>query len=284
MLFVPGDKEELISKAWRYSPDAIIFDLEDSVSQERKAKARQLVKSAISSETGKYFVRINSTKSDYIYEDVSLLVGEKIEGFIIPKVENGNDINFVENMIKIYSHQNSMPSYNYKLVATVESIKGLENIREIASSGHLRKSLGLGYMDLCFDSGITFSNESFFLREAMSRTIIISSLWNLEPPHDGAYPFIDDDVGLKENLRISKSMGLRVKHAIHPRQIPIINEIFRYKEEEIAEAKLIVSTYETALKQGNASIRVGNKMVDYPVYKNALRIVKFLNNGGVKNE
>jgi len=37
----------------------------------------------------------------------------------------------------------------------------------------------------------------------------------------------------------------------------------------------IVSAFETAEQQGIASISVGNKLVDYPVYKKAKGLVEF---------
>ena len=43
MLFVPGDNPAMLSTAFVYKPDSIMFDLEDAVSAREKDSARLLV-------------------------------------------------------------------------------------------------------------------------------------------------------------------------------------------------------------------------------------------------
>ncbi|HEY7943761.1 MAG TPA: aldolase/citrate lyase family protein, partial [Casimicrobiaceae bacterium] len=46
-LFVPGDAERKLAKAWTAGADALIVDLEDAVAGERKAIARDIAAGAI---------------------------------------------------------------------------------------------------------------------------------------------------------------------------------------------------------------------------------------------
>ena len=48
MLFVPGDNPAMLSTAFVYKPDSVMFDLEDAVSPREKDSARLLVFHALS--------------------------------------------------------------------------------------------------------------------------------------------------------------------------------------------------------------------------------------------
>src|SRR3546814_7849195 len=65
LLFVPGDRPERMEKALRTGADALILDLEDSVTAEKKPEAREAVRAFLKSAGRKValFVRINPLDS-----------------------------------------------------------------------------------------------------------------------------------------------------------------------------------------------------------------------------
>ena len=65
-LFVPGNRPDRINKAIATAADAVIIDLEDSVSLSRKEETRELVRNKLSEFRGherNLIVRVNSLES-----------------------------------------------------------------------------------------------------------------------------------------------------------------------------------------------------------------------------
>src|ERR1035441_4347840 len=73
LLFVPGDSERMLAKAAGAGADALIIDLEDSVSSERKPMARDLATEYLGScsERGAAWVRVNDRGSGELLKDMA---------------------------------------------------------------------------------------------------------------------------------------------------------------------------------------------------------------------
>ena len=77
MLFVPGDNPAMLSTAFVYKPDSVMFDLEDAVSPREKDSARLLVFHALSLPAYKDIervVRINRLDSEYGLKDLEAAI------------------------------------------------------------------------------------------------------------------------------------------------------------------------------------------------------------------
>lgn len=89
---------------------------------------------------------------------------------------------------------------------------------------------------------------------------------------------IKDQESVKAESHGVKQMGFKGKFAIHPNQIPVLNETFGYSQEEIAYATKIVAAFESSVEQQQrGSIQVDGRMIDIPVYKrykNVLALAK----------
>jgi citrate lyase subunit beta/citryl-CoA lyase len=79
--------------------------------------------------------------------------------------------------------------------------------------------------------------------------------------------------GLRQECELARTLGYIGKVAIHPAQIPIINDVFTPSEEVVAYQKKVLAAFEEAEKQGSASIAVDGKMVDYAVARVARTII-----------
>ncbi len=89
LLFVPGNNSRFLEKAKKLSADVICFDLEDSVPDNEKKNARNLIKKALknrSNYASEIFVRTNSPFSGKIPDDLKEIVQQGIDGIVIPKV------------------------------------------------------------------------------------------------------------------------------------------------------------------------------------------------------
>jgi citrate lyase subunit beta/citryl-CoA lyase len=93
-------------------------------------------------------------------------------------------------------------------------------------------------------------------------------------PIDSVFSNIDDMESLANTARESKSLGFAGMGCIHPRQVSIINQNFLPDDEEILKAQRIVCAFEKAEKEGIGVVVIDSKMIDPPVVKRALRIIR----------
>src|SRR5215831_12475424 len=95
LLFVPGNNNRFLEKAKSLRADIICFDLEDSVPFEQKKLARILIKNALKNRSeyhSEIYVRTNSPISSMVLDDLSAIVQKGVDGIVIPKVNNVNEI------------------------------------------------------------------------------------------------------------------------------------------------------------------------------------------------
>jgi citrate lyase subunit beta/citryl-CoA lyase len=105
-----------------------------------------------------------------------------------------------------------------------------------------------------------------------SHLVVASRAARLEPPIDSVYPRLDDDAGLREQAEFARSLGFFGKSAIHPRQLPILHEVFSPSQEEVAWAQEVLAAFDAA---GGAALRLpSGEFVDLPVAERARRVLE----------
>jgi citrate lyase subunit beta/citryl-CoA lyase/malyl-CoA/(S)-citramalyl-CoA lyase len=280
ILSVPANVEKFHKKAIESYADVIMFDLEDSIPVEKKLEAREvLVKTISNIETEKIIsIRINPVNSQFIIDDLMILseIYNKIDSIVIPKVENVAELNFVDRFL------NSMKlKFNYKnevgIEASIETVKGMENISEIASSSKALISLVFGVADFTASLGASLvsisghgENEEKIYpghrwHYALSK-IAIAAKANDLIAIDAPYGNFKDQEGLIRSSQISRALGIDAKWAIHPDQIDPINQIFSPTKEEIIFAERIISAAKEAIEKGKGSIQLDGKMIDQATF------------------
>ncbi|HJT10755.1 MAG TPA: aldolase/citrate lyase family protein, partial [Candidatus Nitrosotalea sp.] len=134
LLFVPGNNQRFLEKAKTLSADIVCFDLEDSVPLEEKKSARNLIKSALENRSGyqaEIYVRTNSPISGLVGDDLVAIVQKGIDGIVIPKVNNVNEIKKIEKALASLEKKRKLKPI--ELMASIESSEGVVNSYHIAS-------------------------------------------------------------------------------------------------------------------------------------------------------
>jgi citrate lyase subunit beta / citryl-CoA lyase len=253
-LFAPGHNEKLLSRVFDVGADEVLLDLEDAVPADMKDRAREMVASALASRRA--WVRVNRSMTETCERDLQA-VARLAAGIRIPKVESHEDIEWVAQ------HAPGVP-----LTATIESALGLIRSFEIASSKGV-VDLAYGGADLAVDLGINEAGEEETLY-ARSHIVIASRAARIEPPSDGVYTNLNDDEGLKRSAQRGRRLGFAGKSAIHPRQVPIINEVFSPSAADREWAARVLAAYESS---GGAATKLADgTFVDTAVAERARRI------------
>src|SRR5207248_4756693 len=139
---------------------------------------------------------------------------------------------------------------------------------EIARAPGVRH-LSLGGVDLRRDLGASDGNLQTLC--ARSHLVVVSRAAGLPPPIDSVYARIDDDAGLREQAEFARSLGFFGKSAIHPRQLPILHEVFTPSDEELDWARTVVDAFEDA---GGEAVKLPDgEFVDLPVAHRARRLL-----------
>ena len=94
-LFVPGDRPDMVAKAFGSGADAVIVDLEDAVLPENKPRARTILPSIakdVASTAPQFWVRINSLQTKDSLLDLAAVVPAAPVGIVLPKAESSSAV------------------------------------------------------------------------------------------------------------------------------------------------------------------------------------------------
>jgi citrate lyase beta subunit len=289
ILSVPGNKEQIFSKALSTNADCIQFDLEDSVSSNSKPQARELLLDFFrtNSKFNKLIsLRINSINSGHILDDLTVFentILNQIDYLVIPKVESANDVTFIDTYINCLESRNHIKS-KVKLDICIESAKALININEIASASNRISALVFGIADYSVSMGIELnsisghgedlSEESHSIIDyALNCISVTANAYSLEAI-DSPYGDYQNPEMLEKSSKIARLKGINAKWAIHPSQIDIINDVFISSKRIITNAEMIVELFEIGMSEGKASISYNGKMIDVATYSLAKSTLK----------
>ncbi|WP_247614617.1 HpcH/HpaI aldolase/citrate lyase family protein [Streptomyces tagetis] len=235
--------------------DVALVDLEDSVPAEVKPAAREAARAFFTNPSARSVlgVRISSpTSRDGIRDLIALHHYEaKPQIVLIPKVESGRDFEIVSGAL-------DTPGYTPHLYALIETPRALEKLPSIVRAERIAGVL-FGTADYATATGCSRTWES--LQHARAALVTSAAAAGI-PAIDAPYFDLDDLGGLHTEAERAKALGFTGKSCVHPAHLPVIDAVFRLREEEIAAAHAIVAAAENA---GGSIVRVDGHMVGPPM-------------------
>ncbi len=270
-LFVPGVRPELFAKALAGEADALSFDLEDSVPEARKGEARAQVAAFVQSAavlgTSKLIVvRVNALDTGHLPADLAAVAHTGVGLVNLPKVESAQDVLAAVAMLEQAEAANGL-SQPLRLLATIETPRGLRRAAEIASAHPRVAGLQLGLADLFEPFGIdrrdpaTVHATLYAVRMAAAEAGVFA--W------DAAFADLADGEGFHAEAAMARRLGYVGKSCIHPKQVALANAVFMPDADEIAAARRIIAAAGEASDAGRGAFVVDGRMVDLPFLKRA---------------
>jgi citrate lyase subunit beta/citryl-CoA lyase len=275
MLFTPGDRLDMVEKAARSGTDAVIVDLEDAVSLDKKAEAREKLADLPDSSVP-YFVRTNGPETDQFWDDVLAAGNALVAGLVIPKAESAATISQVDGALTVLEKANGREPGSIDIVPLIESAIGVRFTYEMAAASDRVQCVMFGggeQGDLVADLGVEWTPEGTGLMHARSQVLLSARAAGVPYPMEAVYMDFRNDQGMRLESEIARTLGYVGKVAIHPAQVPIINEVFTPAGDVVAYQRKVLAAFEEAESQGKASIAVDGKMVDYAVARVARTII-----------
>ncbi len=281
LLFVPADSEKKIAKSITSEADAVVFDLEDSISTANKSRARDHIAEFLnnhdqSESEPKFYVRINDLTTPYWREDLEKIVPTHPHGLLLPKARSGADIETLCKEIDTLEKASGLQPGTLDLMALItETAESLLNMPSFVGCNQRLTAMTWGAEDLSAEIGAKANRDSSgrftdIYGYARTQTLIVSAAAGCLPL-DTVYVDFRNSEGLRAEALEACRDGFLGKFAIHPNQIGIINEVFTPTSEEIAHAEAVVAAFSEAGDVGVTSL--DGKMLDRPHLVNAQRLL-----------
>ena len=279
LLYCPGDDREMMEKAVETAADAVVFDLEDAVAPDAKADARRTVRSMLDSlddPTPAVNVRINPygrsgrTDVERVLDDLE----PPPDGVLLPKVEDAETVDALSERL------DELVSEPVSVVPLIETAAGVVNAEAIAAASGV-DAVGFGDQDFTADVGATVTDgktESLYARQ---RVVVAAAAAGVDAI-DTVFTDIRDLDGLREQASFVAELGFDGKLAIHPDQIPVINDAFTPTADQLEWAETVLAERERAVEEGVGAFTVDGQMIDPPLVERARTFLERAEAAGIR--
>jgi citrate lyase subunit beta/citryl-CoA lyase len=248
--------------------DALALDLESATPRPELGHAREICRRVLEEAPSKapaLFVRVSDARSPEQPRDLEAVVTRTLYGILLPQVLNADDVVATDEALAHHERAAGLPVGRIRIMPLVESANAIRTAFEIASA-----SARVAYMggatsrggDLARSLGYRFSpdgRETLFLR---SKVLVDVRAAGVANPISGLWGHVEDTRGLREFAEQARDLGYEGLMAIHPSQLPIINEVFSPSEEEIAEWHRIIDAMAQAEADGRGTLRLDGRLID----------------------
>jgi citrate lyase subunit beta/citryl-CoA lyase len=282
LLFAPADSAKKLDKALGSGADAVIIDLEDSITPERKAAAREgaasFLREAVKSTTRpRLLVRVNGLQTGLTDDDLDAIVPARPDAIMLPKAEGGAAITHADAKLTAREAIHGLDDGHIKIAAiATETAASLFLAGTYRNSSPRLFGLTWGAEDLSAELGAEANRDhdgNFLDPYRLARALCLAGAAAARVDAiDTVYVDFRNDAGLRRECEEARRDGFTAKMAIHPGQVQAINAAFTPTPEALATARAIVAAFASA--PGAGTIGLKGVMYDRPHLARAMRLLK----------
>jgi len=274
-LFVPGDSERKLEKASGVGADALIVDLEDSVTADARPAARELARDFINGKD-KIWVRINPTDSIDALFDLQAVMPSAPAGIVLPKPGSADDaMRLAMTLDELESTHGIAPGSTRILPLCTERPRALFSLESYVGATPRLAGLSWGAEDLSAALGAKTNRDAagnWLPPYELARSLCLLAAAAAEvPAFDTVFTDFQDTEGLARYASNAARDGFTGMLAIHPAQVETINSAFSPTAGEIERAERIVALFED--NPGAGVLGLEGEMIDRPRLVQARRII-----------
>jgi citrate lyase subunit beta/citryl-CoA lyase len=264
VLFSPADKPELMRKAPETDADVVVFDLEDGVAPSNKQKGREAVGEVLSDSDFACEICVRVTTE---CDDLAFLSNSPPDSVMCPKTESAADVTDLSDTLD--EHGFAIPVF-----ALCETAAGVLHAEEIAAAPQTT-AVAFGAEDLSADIGANRTKDGTEVLYAREHVVLAASAADVDAI-DTVFTDIEGTDRLAEETEFARDLGYDGKMAIHPAQVPVINDAFTPTDEQIEWAERVLDARD---EHEEGVFRVDDEMIDAPLIARAENV---LDRGGRK--
>ena len=272
LLFAPADSARKLNKAMSSGADALIIDLEDSIALDSKARARDsaaaFLKDAMANTQRPYLiVRVNGLQTGLTDADLDAITPAKPDAIMLPKAEGGAAIVHAAAKLAVREAQSDLPDSHIKILPiATETAAALFMVGTYAGARARLIGMTWGAEDLSAELGARANRDEqgrFLDPYRLARSLCLAGAAAAAVPAiDTVFVDFRNDPGFRRECEEACRDGFVGKMAIHPAQVPIINEVFTPSADAITHAQTVVAAFAAA--PGAGVVGIGGVMYDRP--------------------
>jgi citrate lyase subunit beta/citryl-CoA lyase len=281
LLFVPADGGKKLDKAMASGADAVIVDLEDSISPEAKPAARRsaadfLKAAGTVAKRPRLLVRVNGLDTGLIDDDLDAVVAGRPDAIMLPKAEGGASVILADAKLAVREAIAGLPDGQIGIVAiATETAASLFAMGTYRSASARLLGLTWGAEDLSADLGGEANRDPtgrFLDPYRLARALCLAGAAAAQvQAYDTVTVDFRNSDALRREAQEARRDGFIGKMAIHPAQVDIINDVFTPTAEALAKARAIVAAFEA--QPGKGTVAVEGVMHDRPHLVRAKRLL-----------
>lgn len=268
-LFVPGDTDRKMEKASASAADIVLLDLEDAVAEEQKPHARLRIGEFLAAHVegrARFWVRINPLQGPHALADLVAVLRGRPGGIMLPKARGRADVEALDRHLGDLERAAGIEQGTTPVIALVtETAQSMFTTGGYAGAPRL-VAMTWGAEDLADALGASENRNpdgSYLFTYELARSFCLlgaaaAGVAAVETIHGD----FRDEAGLRRRAQQARRAGFRGMLAIHPAQVPIINEAFTPSAEELQAAQEIVDLF--AAHPGAGTIGHKGAMLDRP--------------------
>ena len=280
MLFTPGDSQKKMDKGASGTADALILDLEDSVTAARRPDARHMVRSFLSAKPARtiqqLWVRINPLDTPDALLDLAAIISGKPDGIILPKVDGPADVTTLSHYLDALEPAFGLPAGHVRMIpVATETAPSIFALGGYKNASPRLYGLTWGAEDIAAALGASANRDAsgaLYFTYQMARSLCLTGAVAADVvPVETVYPDFRDLAGLEAYAIAGRRDGFRGMMANHPDQVAIINRAFTPTDKEIAWATRVIAAFAAS---NDGVVALDGQMLDMPHLKQARRLME----------
>lgn len=286
MLFVPGANAAMLSNAFIYPADALMFDLEDAVAVREKDAARRLVYHALQHPLYRdieTIVRVNALDSQWGIDDLEAVVRAGVDIVRLPKTDTADDVIAMEKEIARIELECGRKPGSTGMLAAIESAKGILQAPAIAQASPRLIGIALGAEDYVRDIRTERSADGIELLFARCTILQAARAAGIQA-FDTVYSDANNEEGFLHEAAHIKQLGFDGKSLVNPRQITLLHNLYAPTQKDVDHARRVVEAAEAAEREGLGVVSLNGKMIDSPIIARAHLVLSRAELSGVREE
>ena len=289
LLFVPGDSERKLNKAMGSGADVLIVDLEDSVAAGAKSDARRMARDFIGANGAAgapaFYVRVNDLSTGLTDEDLAAVMAARPAGIMLPKSNGGADVTRLDAKLRTHEAEQGIEDGATRILPLItETPRGVFAAATYAGASSRLSGISWGAEDLSAAIGARRNRDADGRYTALfgfARTVTLLAAADAETAAiDTVFPNFRDMEAFRAECIEAELDGFTGRMAIHPAQVPVINEVFTPSEDAVSAAKALIAAFAEA---GDAGVvAIDGEMYDRPHLRRAERVIARARSAGVQ--
>jgi citrate lyase subunit beta/citryl-CoA lyase len=275
LLYVPANRRGWVENALDNGADGYIFDLEDAVPLDEKDDAREVMADELpgfADDDAAITVRVNPPDTRLMEADLDAIVGPGLDAVVVPKLPDPEVVRRVDHVLTYLERVRDLDD-RVDVVALPETAEGFRRAYDLcAASDRVDALVGASIRgaDVERALGFEWTDEGHERQYMLSKLVMDGRAAGVEQLISGPRADPDDDEGLRREAGRARELGYTGFQVIHPKQIPVVEEVFTPDPEAVERhQELVEAMADAEAEAGRGAVAFEGEMVDLAHIKRA---------------